>query len=86
MVGVEVHFLRALGLEVLVDMVIALVVNVIDTLMIDMMEDVMGIGIVLIAEITNMAVVIAMLVTGIHGSLPLLNYCFGAFALVCKTT
>jgi hypothetical protein len=42
-VGVVVHFLHVLGLEVLVDMGIALV-NVSDTLMIVMTEDVMGIG------------------------------------------
>jgi hypothetical protein len=42
-VGVVVHFLRVLGLEVLVDTGIALV-NASDTLMIVMTEDVMGIG------------------------------------------
>ena len=62
--GVVVHFPHALGLEVLV--VIALAVNVIDTLMIAMMVDVTGIGIALIPEITNMEVVIVILVTGIQ--------------------
>jgi hypothetical protein len=42
-VGVVVHFLRVLGLEVLVVTGIALV-NASDTWMIVMMEDVMGIG------------------------------------------
>jgi hypothetical protein len=42
-VGVVVHFLRVLGLEVLVVTGIALV-NASDTLMIVMTEDVMGIG------------------------------------------
>jgi hypothetical protein len=42
-VGVVVHFLHVLGLEVLVDTGIALV-NASDTLMIVMTEDVMGIG------------------------------------------
>ena len=65
-VGVVVHFLHVLGLELLVDMGIAWVVNVIDTLMIGMMEDVMEIGIVLITVTTNMAAATAMLVTGIQ--------------------
>lgn len=62
-VVVGVHFLHDLGLEVLVDMGIALV-NVIDSLMIVMMEDVLETGNALTAEITNMATVITIIVTG----------------------
>lgn len=65
-VGVVVHFLHVLGMELLVDMAIALVVNVIDTLMTVMMEDVMEIGIVLTTVTTSMAAVIAILVTGMQ--------------------
>jgi len=87
-VGVVVHFLHVLGLELLVDMGIAWVVNVIDTLMIGMMEDVMEIGIVLITVTTNMAAATAMLVTGIQLYICLwllLNYCSGgAFAIFLK--
>ena len=63
-VVVGAHFLHVPGLAVLVDMGIALMVTVTATLMTAMMEDAMEIGIDLIAVTTNMAAVIAILVTG----------------------
>lgn len=75
-----VHFLRVLGLEVVVAMGIASV-NVIVMLTIVMMEDVLEIGTALTAGIANMATVINIIVTGIQVTMPylLLRYSFCKF-------